>query len=86
MLGALGQLAFLKRAQMDGLAAQLCVASDHGPVDEFLGALLFRTGFSLSVERPKKAFRDHLRLAEFAAEPFSVLQNPWQRVVKPGRR
>ena len=50
------------------------------------GAFRFRTGFSLSVERPKKALRDHLRLAEFAAESFSVLQNPWQRVVTRGHR
>ena len=36
MLGASDQLAFLKRAQMDGIAAPLCVASDHGPAVGFL--------------------------------------------------
>ena len=39
-----------------------------------LGAFRYHTGFSLSEERPKNALRDH---PEFAAEPFSVLQNPW---------
>jgi len=35
------QLAFLKRAQTDGIGVQLCVASDHGPIEGF-GAFRFR--------------------------------------------
>ena len=86
MLGASDQLAFLKRAQMDGIAAPLRVASDHGPAVGFLEAFRFRTGFSTTRSRGKIRLNDSRRACRACGEAFSILQNPWQRVVTRGHR
>ena len=85
MLGASDQLAFLKRAQMDGIAAPLCVASDHGPAVGFLELSAFAR-VSQAHSRGEIRLYDSRRACRACGEAFSILQNPWQRVVTRGHR